>query len=155
MMMMRYLVLSLLVLFAQPLAAQQTTHACTGVVEPAARLACYDHAFPPPPDVLQAATDKAQADFGLDQPRDPLLNPGQTMEQADPERIESRVAKVDHGRDGQRVLTLENGQVWAQTESRSSGHVQPGDVVQVRKAVFGGYRLVMPNGVVVRVRRTR
>ncbi len=152
---MRCLVLSFFWLFAQPLAAQQITHACSSVAQPAARLACYDKAFPPPPEVIEAATEKAQAGFGLNQPREPLRNPGQTVEQVDPERIESQVMKVDHGRDGQRIFTLENGQVWTQTESRSSGHVQAGDAVQVRKALMGGYHLVMPNGVVVRVRRVR
>lgn len=152
---MRCLLLPLLWLIAPPLAAQQATHSCANVAEPAARLACYDRAFPPPPEVIEAATEKAQADFGLDKPRGSLRNPGQTDEQADPERIESRVAKVGHVREGQRIFTLENGQVWTQTDSRGGGHVQAGDVVQVRKGILSGYLLAMPNGVAVRVRRTR
>lgn len=145
----------LLWLFALPLAAQPATHDCAGVAAPSARLACYDKAFPPLPEVIEAAVEKAQADFGLDNQREPLRSPGQTAEQADPERIESRVVKVDYGSGGQRIFVLENGQVWAQTEARSSGHLQSGDPVQVRKAMLGGYHLVMPNGVSVRVRRTR
>lgn len=152
---MRSFLFLLMSLFALPLAAQTPTHACAGVVDPAARLACYDKAFPPPPEVIEAAVEKAQADFGLEKPGDPLLGPGQTVEQADPERIESRVARVDYGSSGQRVFALENGQVWTQTEARSSGHLQPGELVQVRKAILGGYHLVMPNGVSLRVRRTR
>ncbi len=152
---MRCLLPSVLLFVALPLAAQPDTHACAKVADPAARLACYDSAFPPPPDVIAAATEKAQADFGLDRPRDGLLNPGQTREQADPERIESKVARVGAGRDGQRIFTLENGQVWTQTDSRAGGHLQVGDAVQVRKAMLAGYQLVMPNGVIVRVRRTR
>jgi len=152
---MRCLLLLFLWLFALPLAAQPTTHACAGVADPAARLACYDRAFPPPPEVIEAAVEKAQADFGLEKPRESLLGPGQTVEQANPERIESRVAKVDYGSGGQRIFALENGQVWTQTEARSTGHLQPGDAVQVRKAMLGGYHLVMPNGVSLRVRRTR
>lgn len=150
---MRCLLLSLLGLFAPPLAAQQASHACASVAEPAARLACYDKTFPPPPEVIEAATEKAQADFGLNKPRDPLRNPGQSVEQADPGRIESRVTKVDHG--GQRSFHLENGQIWTQADSISSGHMQAGDTVQVRKGILGGYLLVMPNGVALRVRRTR
>ncbi|TWT21165.1 hypothetical protein FQY83_07315 [Luteimonas marina] len=144
----------ILLLLALPAAAQQPTHACASEAQAAARLACYDKAFPPPPEVIEAATEQAQADFGLNKPRDPLLNPGQTVEQADPERIESRVAKVDHY-NGQRVFRLENGQVWTQAESRGSGHVQAGEVVQVRKGLLGTYMLIMPNGVALRVRRTR
>lgn len=155
MMLMRILLLPLLWLFVPPAAAQQTSHACAGVAEAAARLACYDNEFPPAPEVIAAATEKSQADFGLAKPRGSLRNPDQTVEQADPERIESRLTKVVHGGGGQRTFHLENGQVWTQTESRSSGHVQTGDGVQVRKAMLGGYQLVMPSGVAVRVRRTR
>ncbi|MGJ4728241.1 hypothetical protein [Luteimonas sp. SDU101] len=145
----------LLWLPALSLAAQQPTHACTSVVEPAQRLACYDKAFPPPPEVSEAATERAQASFGLDKPRETLRNPGQTVEQADPERIESRVVKVDYAHGGQRSFSLENGQVWRQAEARSTGHVRAGDVVQVRKAIMGGYRLLTPDGVGLRVSRAR
>ena len=152
---MRCLLLSLSWFLALPLAAQSVTHHCAGVAEAVARLACYDKEFPPSPEVIAAATEMAQAEFGLNKSRDPLRNPGQTIEQADPERIESRVAKVDHGAGGQRVFRLENGQVWALTESRSGGQVQAGDTVQVRKGLFNGYVLVTPHGVSLRVRRVR
>lgn len=147
---MRLALFSLL-FFAPQLAAQQATHACSGVSEPAARLACYDKAFPPPPEVIAAVSEKAHAEFGLNKPRDQ----GDGMEPASPERIESRVVKVDHGSNGQRSFTLENGQVWALTESRTGGHVNAGDVVQVRKGLMNGFQLVTPSGVLLRVRRVR
>ncbi|MFT3754581.1 MAG: hypothetical protein QM769_01320 [Pseudoxanthomonas sp.] len=152
---MRILPILLSCLLASPLAAQQASHACASVADPAARLACYDKAFPPPPEINAMATEKAQADFGWDKPQEPLRNPGQTHEQAAPDRIESRVSNVNSGPGGQRSFTLENGQIWTQAESRSSGFVKAGDVVQVRKGVMNGFQLVMPNGVSVRVRRTR
>lgn len=154
-MLMRRLLTSLLYLLAPSLAAQPILHACASMAEPAARLACYDKAFPPPPAVHAAAAERAQADFGLAKPHEPLLNPGQTHEQAAPERIESRVVKVEYGRAGQRSFTLENGQVWTQAESRSSGHVQAGDNVQLRKGLMGSYVLVTPAGVRLGVRRMR
>lgn len=152
---MRCIFLPMLWLFASPLAAQPVTHACAAVPEPAARLACYDEVFPLSAEVRAASTEKAKAHFGLMPSQDRLRNSRQAGEEGEPERIEGRVTKVDHGHDGQRIFTLENGQVWAQTEARSSGHVQVGQAVQVKKAVLGGYHLVMANGVVVRVRRTR
>lgn len=152
---MRCPLLLLLWLAALPLAAQQPTHDCAGVAEPAARLACYDRAFPPPPEVNEVAAAKAQGEFGLDKPRESLRNPGQTVEQADPDRIESRVVKVDYAHNGQRSFSLENGQVWRQTESRSTGHVRAGDTVQVRKALLGSYMLMTPDGVGLRVSRAR
>lgn len=151
----RCLLLLFLCLPALPLTAQVPAHACARVAEPAARLGCYDEAFPPPPEVHEAAAAKAQGDFGLDRPRESLRNPGQSVEEADPERIESRVVKVDYAHNGQRSFSLENGQVWRQSESRSIGHVRAGDVVQVRKALMGSYMLLTPDGVGLRVSRAR
>ena len=152
---MRCVLLVLLGLSASPLAAQPPSHACASVSGATDRLACYDKAFPPPAEVIAEANQQAQADFGLSGPRDSLRNPGQTAEQANPERIESRVVKVDHGSGGQRRFQLENGQVWALTEARSIGQVPEGAMVQVRKAMLSGYTLVAPNGVTLRVRRVR
>jgi hypothetical protein len=150
---MRYCLLALLLLFALPLFAQQAPHACAEVADPAARLACYDKAFPPLPGVMEAAAEKAKADFGLHTSRESLRSsaPGA---QPDQEQIEARVDKVDHGA-GQRSFQLENGQVWMQVEARSSGHVGVGDTVQVRKGVLGGFQLITPQGIALRVRRMR
>lgn len=148
----------LLLLLGAPMAvlAQAVpAHPCAAIALPSERLACYDKAFPPPLHVLQAANEKAQADFGLNTPREVLRNPGQQAGQANPESVTSRVAKVDYGRSGQRSFQLENGQVWGLTEASSTGHVQAGDNVQVRKAMLAGYVLVTPSGVVLRVRRLR
>lgn len=150
--MMRFLIPSLLTLFALPLAAQQAPHHCANVPEPAARLACYDKAYPPPPEVIEAAKAKARASFGLDKPRDAALTPSQS---ASPEHVESRITTVDYASGGQRSFNLENGQVWTMTESSSGGHVKPGDPVELRKGLLSGYVLVTPSGVTLRVRRIR
>ncbi|MET0329769.1 MAG: hypothetical protein ABW163_13520 [Luteimonas sp.] len=152
---MRYFLPSLLLLLASPVTAQQNSHHCATVPEAAARLLCYDRAYPPSPEVLEAATARARADFGLSTPRDPLRNAGQAGGEEAPERIESRVIKVDYGRGGQRNFTLENGQVWMQTEARSSGHVRVDERVEVRTGIMGGYQLITAAGVALRVRRAR
>lgn len=138
---MRCFLLSLLCLFALPLAAQASTHACSRVAEPAARLACYDRMYPPAPETHAAATETVQTDFGLNVP-------------TSPERIESRVLTVEHGHDGKRRFTLENGHVWTQTDANGV-RVKAGDTVQVRRGTMGSYLLVAPNGVTLRVRRAR
>lgn len=151
---MRRFSISLLCACSLPLAAQPAAHPCALVAASAERLACYDEAFPPPPEVHEAANKQARADFGLDTPRESTRDPGRAVEDADPDRIESTVVKVDHGRDG-RSFRLENGQVWTQTDARSGGQVQAGDTVRVSRAILAGYQLLTPNGVVLRVRRTR
>ncbi|MFT4256730.1 MAG: hypothetical protein QM599_07225 [Pseudoxanthomonas sp.] len=152
----RRLPLPWLLLAAAPtaFAAAEAAHPCATVADPAARLACYDKAFPPPPAVHEAATKKAVQEFGLEKQAAPLFNPGQTREDADPERIESRVAKVDYA-GGTRTISLENGQVWTLAEANSRGPLKAGDAVHVRKGLLGSYLLVTPAGVGLRVRRVR
>lgn len=152
---MRGLMVLMLWMPVLPLAAQQSAHPCASVAGAAARLACYDAAYPPSPDVIEAAAAQAQAEFGFDRPAEPLRTPGLTAEQTAPDRIESQVTRVDHAGNGQRSFTLENGQVWTQTESRSNGHVRAGQTVQLRKGVLGAYQLVTSDGVFLRVRRAR
>jgi hypothetical protein len=145
---------SFVCLFVLSLAAHAATHPCALESVPAARLACYDKAFPPPPEVQEAAAERARAEFGDERSRVALRDPGQVVEQVDPQSIESVVVRVDHSL-GARSVTLEDGQVWTQTDARSGGHVRAGDTVQVKRAILGGYHLVTPNGVILRVRRTR
>lgn len=152
----RYITFPLFLACTMPLqiAAAEASHACAAVADPAARLTCYDKVFPPTPIVHEVAAKKAVDEFGLDKQPTQLLNPGQTLEEADPERIASRVVKVEYGT-GKRTIVLENGQVWTVTEATSSGHMTKGDAVTVRKGALGSYQMVTPAGVDVRVRRVR
>jgi len=145
----RMFVFPVALLLASDVAAQAPTHACANEAEPAARLTCYDKAFPPPPEANEAARERAEARFGLKQAD------AASVEGRDPERIESRVTRIGNPGSAQRIFHLQNGQAWIQADARGTGQVQPGDTVQVRKGLLGAYQLVMPNGVVLRVRRTR
>lgn len=138
---MRYFALALLCLFATPLTAQPASHTCARVADPAARLACYDTMYPPSPEAEEMVAEKASASFGM-------------KSRTDPERIESRVLTVGYEHNGARRFTLENGHVWTQADS-GGPRIQSGDAVQVRKGLIGSYLLVAPNGVTLRVRRTR
>ncbi|MCA0393588.1 MAG: type VI secretion protein [Proteobacteria bacterium] len=134
--------------------AAEPGHACAVVASPAERLACYDKAFPPSPEVHAAAIRQAEQSFGMQRNEPVLANPGQPAAELDPDRIESRVSKVAYT-GGSRAITLENGQVWALTEATSRGNVNEGDTVLVRKGVMGNYMLVTAAGVGLRVRRVR
>jgi len=152
---MRWMALSIMWLLALPLAAREATHPCAQVAGSAARLACYDAAFPLSAEVREAEAQQVQAAFGLNTPRAPMRGVESRIEQTDLDGFEGRVIKVDHGPGGVRSFRFENGQIWTQTEARSTGHVQDGQTVQLRKGVLGSYQLVTPSGVVLRVRRTR
>lgn len=134
--------------------AAEPGHPCAASPHPATRLACYDRAFPPAPEVRDAAAAQAVQEFGLARPAEPLRNPGQTSEEADPDRIEARVTHVDHGGGGRRTVTLENGQRWS-LEAGSMGPIAAGDTVQLRKGALGSYLLRTQSGVNLRARRQR
>jgi len=135
-------------------AAGPAGHPCASVADPGARLACYDKAFPPPAEVLEAAARKGVDDFGLGEAPAALRNPGQAPEAADPDSIAARVVQVDYG-GGRRRIVLDNGQAWILAESASAGPLRQGDDVRIRKGLMGGFLLTTPAGVSLRVRRTR
>lgn len=134
------------------------SHPCAAVEDAAERLACYDSAFPRPADgpaqpVTDAATRvDALREFGLSKEQLRQREP-ERMREITPERIEARVASVTHRRTRERVVTLDNGQVWLLTEVTSKGQLAAGDAVVVRRAALGSYMLVTPGRVHLRARR--
>lgn len=143
-------------------AAQTTaqTHACATVTDPVKRLACYDAAFPPVagarsgPVDLQAERDKALREFGLNKVQLRVRDP-ERMHAVSPDRIEATVTRVGSRPTGQRVVTLDSGQIWLLTEVTSKGHLTSGDRVVVREAALGSYMLVTPSRVSLRARRIK
>lgn len=134
-----------------PAAAQPATHACASIIAPAKRLACYDRAFPPAHDAQAEASEQARA-FGLQPTPDPAEK---AAEAAYNKGMSSRVASVSSDRDGERVFTLDNGQVWRQTGASVLGLVRRGDAITIRTGSFHSYLLITPGGVPLRVKRVR
>ena len=73
---------------------------------------------------------------------------------ADPgvDRLEATVTELSTRPLGQLVLTLDNGQVWAQ-KTADSAPIKVGDRVVIKKASFGSFLLVAPNKRTTRVTR--
>lgn len=140
---------ALVTTFAHGAEPATATHACASVTEPAARLACYDKAFPPADDALTLA-EKARRDFGLNQADEP-----EPMEAAEPDSIEATVASVSGNPGSGRVIRLDNGQAWRQTESTSMGMISAGDRISIRNAAFSSHMLVTQGGASLRVKRIR
>lgn len=71
------------------------------------------------------------------------------------DRLEAKVVSVRKRPRGEQVLTLDNGQVWEQTETRNEPQFAAGDVVVIRKASLGSFLLTRANGSpTTRVKRT-
>lgn len=132
-------------------AAPAATHACARIVAPTDRLDCYDRAFPPVHDSQAEAKEEVRT-FGLRPRQDPAER---TTEAARAKSIASQIVSVGSDRDGERVFTLNNGQVWRQTESSVLGLARAGDAITIRAASFGSYLLITPGGVPLQVKRIR
>ena len=147
--------LALLFAAAHVMAAPQAApHSCAAVTAASERLACYDAAFPPVSGAVDMASEKERAlkEFGLNKlqlrDRDP-----DRMSVLAPDRIEASVARVSIRSTGERLVTLDSGQLWLLTEGTMKGHLVVGDRVTIREATFGSHMLLTPKNIALRARR--
>jgi hypothetical protein len=128
-------------------------------VAPAAPVVAPAPAAAPTPAVAPAAADPA-AGFGTSSRSDPLTAPKVGRKEAKeaeaelPRQIEARVTAVRTRPTGEQVLTLDNGQVWEQTESRREPRYEVGDVVVIRRGMLGSFMVTLAKGsATTRIRR--
>jgi len=150
--------------------ASESGNPCAVIQDDSSRLACYDNTFgrpaaPPartvPPPATTAApaaaasagaataavtaapqpVEKQVEQFGLD-PEAARKQAARTSSPPPVESIESTVTDAKRRGTGELVLTLANGQVWMQSQADSRVWIKPGDVVTIKKAVFGSYLMV-------------
>ena len=159
-------------------------HPCASVADATARLACYDQAFGKPtaakaahsgpvaasPAAPTGATAtaaaaaaaapsvapevKAREEFGLSE-TEKRAKAGKTAAPEAADSITSKVASVGHRPTGEMIVTLEDGQVWVETETGSGARIKPGDSVTIHRAALGSYMLVTSSHVGTRVRRVK
>jgi len=69
--------------------------------------------------------------------------------------IATKIAGTFKGWSGQTLFRFENGQTWVQDDKSDSYWVpaQPGPEVEIRRSNFGGWKMSLPDGRWVRVRR--
>jgi hypothetical protein len=137
--------------------------ACAGVPDPAQRLACYDAIFRGASAAPTTPTTTASSDAGAPAaPREFGLNDSVRRARGEPdsrtgtpERIESTVVAVATLPGGLLRVTLENGQVWDQTEAASSFLPRPGRGITLRRGAIGSFLMRAESGPAVRARRSK
>lgn len=136
--------------------AMTDVYACAQIQDDAQRLACFDRTV----GALQqaqtqgqvVAVDRAQAaeierdSFGFNLPSLGRLLPDLGGGDNEIDNVQMTVARVSERNYGYHAFVMEDGQVWVQIEPDSARNVRAGDVVTIRRASLGSYRLVSPRG---------
>jgi hypothetical protein len=143
--------------------ALASVRACVAERDDARRLACFDRAAAAlPPDARLAAPAPPPA---------PKMTPEQRFgyqgqiareeiekrkaEEESLQELSGRVTRVGAQAAGDFIVTLDNGQVWAQIPTGSPQRLKVGDDVTIKRASLGSFMLSTPNGRGVRVRRVK
>jgi hypothetical protein len=131
-------------------------YSCAQIQDDAQRLQCYDGAVG---RLRQAETqgqvvavDRARAQeierdsFGFHLPSLSRLLPNIEGGQDVIDNIEMTVARVRVSPTGYHTFEMENGQTWTQVEPENARNVRAGDVVTIRRAALGSFRLISSRG---------
>jgi hypothetical protein len=136
-------------------AAPISLRVCVAESDDARRLACYDREMARVSEEPYPAA-KAQDEFGMEaelrRKKEQERSAGQPSK---PRQLLARTSKVSQRPDGLLVVTLDNGQVWQQTEPAPAFHVDSGDEVKVNPGVLGSYWMTAPSRQSARFKRVR
>jgi hypothetical protein len=113
------------------------------------------HATPPP--VAASATPPAtspSASFGSNAEIERKAHPAAEQPPA-VNMVTVRIASVSFKGSGETVMTLDNGQVWEETEHESHIPLHAGEEVTIKKGVLGAFYLSSPEVRGMRVKRVK
>jgi hypothetical protein len=121
--------------------------ACAGIDDAAKRHACFDVLTPE----LRGAPEKA---FGE---RSVKSSSEQTkIVPVEPDKVSLKVSAITRGADGGMSFTMENGQVWTQTEAKTlAGYGKGPWNAEIRKAMGGSFLMQVNGGGSIRVKRVK
>ena len=158
-------------------AAESTSDAliaCARETDDARRLRCFDAVVADLPGVRAApavaAAAPAAARPNAAPPAAPPATPAPAVSREDKfgargdlnqekreelKELTGKVTALDTRPHGELVLTLDNGQVWAERTTSSKVKVKVGDTVKIESGALGSFTLIAPNGRSSKVARVR
>jgi len=136
-----------------------TVRACAALRSDTERLACFDRKVVPAATGVTASTTSPSQEemFGMSsgvagadaEPPPPSADKPESIDE-----ITAQVASLQALARGERVITLDNGQVW-QTVDTAELLIKPGDSVTISRAALGTFRLVTSSHRTARVKRVQ
>lgn len=142
--------------------AADNSHGCNELFDDAQRLGCYDAAFGKPvrPSdgksvaAAGAAGAAATATATVVPAAPPAPKPDVSARATPkPDSYKSAVTALGRTADGLFIATLENGELWVQSEHDSLADVKVGDTVTLKRMLMGNYTLRTRSGYPLRVKR--
>lgn len=148
----------------------QRLYDCRAITDPAARLACYDAQVAAVQTAQQSRdvriVDREQMRetrrglFGFSLGNLGIFGGGDRDEAEnraeEVTEIQAMIRSASYNRDGGVVMTLDNDQVWVQTDSRPVALTpRAGQNVRIRRAALGSFMASVENRPGIRVRRER
>jgi hypothetical protein len=121
----------------------QRIAACTREQDDARRLACFDRAAAPKAVPPQVETTDTFGVHGSELAR--KREDSKPESEAAPKRISATVTAIEKRSRGELVVTLDNGQVWAQKEVSGFFPLKVGDPVAILAGTLGSFRLIAGN----------
>ncbi len=112
---------------------------CAAQADTGARLACYDQLAAGLSKGAAASPPSPEALFGISGGK---LE--QKKEAVAPKEIQAVVSGVARRPRGELVITLDNGQVWAQLAPQEYFPLEIGDTVHISKGALGSYSMTTP-----------
>lgn len=165
------MLLSSIPALAQAPASTDAVYACASMDDDMARLSCYDDAVGrlkaaeeagEVTTISKAEVEEVQRDaFGFSLPSLPKLAMpkfgGDKDEDGTLRSVTTAVTKVKTSKINGLTITLENGQVWQQTDGRSVSYSKRKGVkeAEVKTASFGSFMMKLDGGVAFRVKRLK
>jgi hypothetical protein len=124
----------------------ESVHACTQEPDDVKRLACYDNAAGRAQSPAVAINQPTAAPKTLERPV--AQTPAAPPKAAE---ITASITHITRRADGRYVMTLDNGQIWSEVETKERFSVNKGDTVTIRSELLGAHYLRTPLGADVRV----
>jgi hypothetical protein len=149
---------------------------CQNETSESARLACYDR------KAAESQVERGAADTPQEMTKNPVQPAASTPTSAEPasdaarvdefgtsarvrqenesgddelDEIRAVIVDIDTRRYGNRVITLDNGQVWVEESAKKSVRLEPGDEVRIKAGVLGSFKLFGANNRSTRVDRIK